>query len=115
DRSIWNRCTGSPLLRGLQIKLNDLPFDARQPASWYAIAADLEDQFRWLTGYLVTHKRALTRLAPLAVRPAAWDAPALLEKQAALRCSRIRFAPPQVEGVPVTPRGSTAEAERFLV
>ena len=115
DRSIWNRCAASPLLQGLQIDHVVQPFDARQPASWAAIDAALKDEFLWLPWNWVTHKRALAGLAPLAVRPAAWDAPVLLEKQAALRCTRTQLATGQVEGVSITPRSNTAEAERFLV
>jgi phosphatidylglycerophosphate synthase len=115
DRSIWNRCAASPLLQSLQITHFVRPFDPRQPASWAAIAAALEDQFLWLPWNWVTSKRALTRLTPLAVRPAAWDTPALLEKRAAIRCTRIEVAPGQAEGVLITPRSGAAEAERFLV
>jgi phosphatidylglycerophosphate synthase len=115
DRSIWERCAASPLLRGLQIGCLVRPFDPLRRDDWQAIAASLDEQFLWLPWNWVTHKRTLTELAPLAVQPASWDAPDLLEKRAALGRIRIQLAAGKVEGVPITPRTSTAEAERFLV
>jgi len=115
DQSIWNRCAASPLLQGLQVWRLVQPFDPRQPDSWSAIATLLERQFLWLPWNWVTHKRYLTGLSPLAVRPAAWDAPVLLEKQAAIDRTRIPRAPEPVEGVSVTPQDNAAEAEKFLV
>jgi phosphatidylglycerophosphate synthase len=115
DPSIWNRCAASPLLQGLQVWRLVQPFDPRRPDNWSAIAALLEQQFLWLPWNWVTHKRYLTGLSPLAVRPAAWDAPALLEKRVAMDCTRIPRAPEPVEGVSLTPQDNTAEAEKFLV
>ena len=115
DQSIWNRCTASPLLQGLQVWRLVQPFDPRQTDSWSAIATLLERQFLWLPWNWVTHKRYLTKLSPLAVRPTAWDAPVLLEKRAAMDCTRIPRAPEPVEGVSVTLQDNSAEAENFLV
>jgi phosphatidylglycerophosphate synthase len=115
DRSIWNRCAASPLLHGLQIACTVRPFDARRHDDWLAIAGNLAEQFLWLPWNWVTHKRALTTLAPLAVQPASWDAPALLEKRAALCGTRVQLAAGTADGVRITPRTHSAEAERFLV
>jgi phosphatidylglycerophosphate synthase len=115
DWSIWDRCAESPLLRDLQITRVVLPFDPRQPGAWALIAGILEDQFLWLPWNWVTHRRALMGLAPLAVPPAVWNAPALLEKGAAIRGAGTQPAQAQVQGVPITPRSGAAQAERFLV
>jgi phosphatidylglycerophosphate synthase len=115
DRSIWDRCTASSLLQGLQIANLVRPFDPRRRDNWEAIAASLAEQFLWLPWNWVTYKRALRELAPLAVQPASWDAPVLLERRAAIAHTRIQLAAGTADGVPITPRTHTTESERFLV
>ena len=116
DRSIWDRCAASELLRGLQISRLVCPCDPRRPPNWTAIWPLLSADFLWLPWNWVTHKRALTGLAPQSVRPAEWNTAVLLEREAAASsCTRIQLAGDALEGVSITPRSSTAEAERFLV
>ena len=115
DQSIWAQCAVSPLLRGLQIALAVRQFDPREPGSWASLGETLQKQFYWLPWNSVTHKWALSALAPVSIRPASWGAPALLEKQAVIGCSRNQSAVRQVDGILITPRSSIAEAERFLV
>jgi phosphatidylglycerophosphate synthase len=115
DRSIWNRCAASPLLHGLQIACTVRPLDSRRHDDWLAIAGYLAEQFLWLPWNWVTHKRALMELAPLAVQPASWDTPALLERRAAISHTRIQLAAGTEDGVWITPRTANAAAERFLV
>ena len=115
DPSIWDRCAASPLLHGLQTTCLVRPFDPRCHDNWEAIAGSLAEQFLWLPWNWVTHKRALMELAPLAVQLTAWNTPTLLEKRAAVSRTRIQLAAGPAEGVPITPRTSTADAERFLV
>jgi phosphatidylglycerophosphate synthase len=50
DQSIWNRCSASPLLRGLNITAVARPEE---------VAASLDEHRFWLPWNLVTHKRAL--------------------------------------------------------
>jgi phosphatidylglycerophosphate synthase len=114
-QSIWDRCAAHPLLRDLQITSIVRPFDPRRHDDWLAIAASLADQFLWLPWNWVTNKRVLTELAPLAVQPASWDAPALLERRAAISHTRIQLAAGTADGVRITPRTTNAAAERFLV
>jgi phosphatidylglycerophosphate synthase len=115
DPSIWNQCAASPLVQGLQIECRVRPFDPRRHDDWLAIAGYLAEQFLWLPWNLVTHKRALMELAPLAVQPVSWDAPALLERRAAISHTRIQLAASTADGVRITPRTGTPAAERFLV
>jgi len=115
DRSFWDRCVASLLLDGLPIRHVVQRFDPREPGSWAEIGPDLEQEFLWLPWNFVTHKRALTELAPQAAHPATWDAPALLQRQAQSSAAGIRLVPDAVEGVRITPQTGTAEAERFLV
>jgi phosphatidylglycerophosphate synthase len=115
DESIWRGCVTSAPLRGLQIDRMVLPFNPRRAASWEAIAGFLKDEFLWLPWNWVTHKRALTGLAPLARQPVAWDLPAILKKPAVTCRPAIRLATVPVEGVSIAPHGGTAEAEMFLV
>jgi phosphatidylglycerophosphate synthase len=115
DRTIWNGLSGYSSLQGLRITHLVRRFDPRLPASWAALGDALEDRFLWLPWNWVTHKRALAGLTPMAVRPGAWHAPVLVEKRAAICCAKTQLAPGPVEGVPITPQGSGAAAERFLV
>jgi phosphatidylglycerophosphate synthase len=113
---IWDRCAASPLLRNLQVTHVFHRFDPREPASWADIEWTLQDQFYWLPWNWITHKWALTGLAPLSARPESWDTPVLLEKQAALRS--LTSPPPSsnvAEGVLITSASRIREAERFLV
>jgi phosphatidylglycerophosphate synthase len=115
DRSIWDQCAVSPVLRGLQIALLVRPFDPRLPASWAAIAETVEERFYWLPWNWVTNKRALAGLALQSARSVSWDAPALLEKQAVLRSLISLTVSGEPEGVLITSASRIAEAERFLV
>jgi len=115
DQSIWVQCAASPLLRGLQIARLVRQFDPRQPSNWADIAETVQEPFYWLPWNFVTHKWALTALAPVSARPVSCDAPALLEKQAVIDCSRNQSAARDVDGILITALSSIGEAERFLV
>ena len=122
DRSIWDECAAAPLLRGLQIAHLVREFDPNQSSSWAGIAETVQEPFYWLPWNWITHRRALAALAPLQARPASWDAPALLEKQAVLGSTaefvgQAKLSGPQgeVEGVPITSESRIGEAERLLV
>jgi len=115
DQSIWAQCVVSPLLRGLEIAHLVRQFDPQQPASWAGIAETVQEPFYWLPWNWVTHKRALTGLVQLLARPASWDAPALLEKQAVFHSLTSPPGSGEREGVPITSESRIAEAERFLV
>ena len=84
DRSIWDQCGPSPLLRGLQIAHLVRRFDPRQPASWAGITETVQEPFYWLPWNWVTHRRALSGRTRQSAKPESWDAPALLDKQAVL-------------------------------
>jgi phosphatidylglycerophosphate synthase len=94
--SILGRLSASPVLRGVNLKYIVESFDPDQQASWTAIEPALEEELLWLPWNLVTHKRALTGLA--------------LKK-----ANTQAGMPVPQEGILITPRTSTAEAERFLV
>lgn len=113
DRSMWDQCGSSRLLRGLQIAHLVCQFDPRQAASWAGIAETVQELFYWLPWNWVTHKRALAGLVRELAKPDSWDAPALLERQAI--CGNATSQPRETEGVLITSENQIAEAERFLV
>ncbi len=91
------------------------PFDPRNMAHWEALAPHVHEEFLWLPWNWVTHKRALSELATMAVLPVSWQRPARLDKSALLRGARFRITSlPKTQGVSVTTAASVRLAERFL-
>jgi phosphatidylglycerophosphate synthase len=118
DSSIWQRCAASPPLQGLkEYKLfRSSIFDPRRAASWAVIAASIEDHSVWLPWNFITHKRALSGLSPMPVRPWNWDTPTLIEKRVVLYGTKVRLTSGRpVDGVPMTSRADVGRAERFLI
>ncbi|MBV9034729.1 MAG: CDP-alcohol phosphatidyltransferase family protein, partial [Acidobacteriaceae bacterium] len=116
--AILSSWTESSLLKKIQVKVLvwSNAFDPQNAAHWAAIAGHLEDCFFWLPWNHVTHKRALTTLSPLPVRPMTWKSPVLLERSAAFHPPNfpVRLSS-RAHGVPVTSRAAIQIAERFLV
>jgi phosphatidylglycerophosphate synthase len=115
DQSMWVECAASPLLRGLETTHLVRQFDPREPDNWASLGETLQSQFYWLPWNWITHKWALTALAPQLERPESWDAPALLEKQAVTAFAINRSAAHHADGILLTSPSSIREAERFLV
>lgn len=125
DRSIWDRCAASPLLRGLRVAQLVRQFDPRESSNWASIADTVQEPFYWLPWNWITDKRALVGLAPISGRPVSWDRPALVAACETVAgetgCANIQdqngtgIQPAELEGVSITSERGIAEAERFLV
>lgn len=115
NRSIWDECAASPLLRGLEIEHLVRQFDPREPGCWASLGDTLQEQFYWLPWNWITHKRALAGMSPLPTRPKSWGSPALLAKEAVL-CDRTHLpGSDDTTGISITSASRIPEAERFLV
>jgi len=117
DSSIWERCAAA---QPLHLRVDKLvwqgTFNPRSPACWTAIAASIAGQFLWLPWNWVTHSRVLAGLLPMPVRPAKWEAPALIERSALMVGAGVRLtSDPPPDGVPIYSRSDVGRAERFLV
>src|SRR5215467_866671 len=88
------------LLKGVRIEnvVWGPAFDCRNEVHWRAIAPHLEPEFFWLPWNWITHKRALSALAPSYLVPLALNSP-------------VRLG----DGVSITSPGTVRDAERFLV
>ena len=116
--AILSSWANSSLLKNIQVKVLvwSNAFDPQNAAHWAAIAEGLEDCFFWLPWNCVTHKRALTGLSPLPVRPVTWEFPVLLEKCVERLQADVHVrSGSRADGVPVTSRATARMAERFLV
>jgi phosphatidylglycerophosphate synthase len=118
DGTLWDTCSSSPLLRGIEITklITSCPFDPRKSSSWVSVAGSLKSQWLWLPWNWVTDKRALTEVILSVGLPPAWDVPALITKRAAIDKANVRIVSDQKpEGVSIDSRRSVRKAEQLLV
>ena len=91
-------------------------FEPRRNPNWMELSELLEDSFLWLPWNWVTNKTVLASLELSEALPTDWNLPILLNRDAAIQGSRIRFSiEGRREGVAVTSTHSAAEAERLVV
>ncbi len=117
DPEVWDRCSFSPALHGLQTRsIRGLPFDPRDCSNWVALASLLNDEFLWLPWNFVTTSRFLKGVKTSSNLPVRWERPARIVKDLIYGTPPTGIgADPFVDGISIHSSSDIARAERFLV